>query len=221
ARLSAALAASALVHWTLLSSALLDAQWKAGALHTGNAPMTVRLAAAPVPVSDVPATPEAGARRMPLPAMASPGGVEGTPENWGQNWGQARFSGPEFGPLPRKFEPGPNFPQGTRAPVLPQASDPDYYAARDLDDYPRPLAPLPIDRPARDGAGEVRLEILIDERGVVRDVVFASPAGPGGADEALRAALATTLFLPARKDGRPVRSRIVLSLTPGAPQREP
>ncbi|MGH8660860.1 MAG: energy transducer TonB [Burkholderiales bacterium] len=172
ARLSAALAASALVHWTLLSSALLDAQWKAGALHTGNAPMTVRLAAAPVPVPDVPATPEAGARRLPLPA-------------------------------------------------LPQASDPDYYAARDLDDYPRPLAPLPIDRPARDGAGEVRLEILIDERGVVRDVVFASPAGPGGAGDALRAALATTLFLPARKDGRPVRSRIVLSLTPGAPQREP
>ena len=105
--------------------------------------------------------------------------------------------------------------------MLPHAPDPIYYPARDLDDYPRPLAPLRIGRPARASAGEVRLELLIDEYGVVRDVVLAGPAQPGGAEVELRATLAATPFMPARKDGRPVRSRILLSLNPGAEERAP
>lgn len=103
---------------------------------------------------------------------------------------------------------------------MPGIPDLNYYPARDLDDYPRPLVPLRIDRPAHAGAGEVRLEILIDERGVVRDVVFAGPAQPKGAEEELRATLAATPFMPARKDGRPVRSRILLGLNPGAEEGE-
>ena len=107
------------------------------------------------------------------------------------------------------------------APVTPEpvarrmplpAPDLHYYPARDLDDYPRPLAPLRFDRPAGGGAGEVRLEILVDERGVVQDVIFARPVEPGRAYEGLRVMLATTHFLPARKDGHAVRSRIVLSV---------
>jgi protein TonB len=96
--------------------------------------------------------------------------------------------------------------------ALPQAADPSYYTARDLDRYPRPLAPLRINRAAGDGAGEVRLEILIDERGIVQDMTFAGPAAPLRVEEALRAALVATRFLPAQKDGRAVRSRIVLSV---------
>lgn len=138
-----------------------------------NAPMTVRLAPAPVLVPEVPAP---------------------------EKWGQTRFSA-SASQQGQKVEPDP---------VLP---DLNYYPARDLDDYPRPLAPLRVDRPAHASAGEVRLELLIDERGVVRDVVFAGPARPGAEEEELRAALAATPFAPARKDGRPVRSRILLSFT--------
>jgi len=101
---------------------------------------------------------------------------------------------------------------GTEVLALPPAPDPDYYTARDLDRYPRPLAPSQINRTAGDGAGEVRLEILIDERGIVQEMTFAGPAAPARVEEALRAALATTRFLPAQKDGRAVRSRIVLSV---------
>ena len=95
---------------------------------------------------------------------------------------------------------------------MPATPDPNYYPARDLDDYPRPLAPLRIGRPARSSAGEVRLELLIDERGVVREVVLAGPAEPGAAEEELRATLAATPFMPARKDGRAVKSRVLMSI---------
>jgi hypothetical protein len=56
----------------------------------------------------------------------------------------------------------------------------------------------------------VLLEILVDERGVVQDVISARPAERSRADEELRAMLAATPFLPARKDGRLVKSRLVL-----------
>ena len=102
---------------------------------------------------------------------------------------------------------------GTEVLALPQAPDANYYRARDLDRYPRPLAPFQINRTAGDGAGEVRLEVLIDERGIVQDMIFAAPAALARVEEELRAALAATRFLPAQKDGRAVRSRIVLSVS--------
>jgi protein TonB len=105
--------------------------------------------------------------------------------------------------------------------ALLQAADPSYYTARDLDRYPAPLVPFRIDRAAGDGLGEVRLEILIDEHGIVQDMKIAGPTAPARVEEGLRAALAATRFLPAQKDGRAVRSRILLSLTVGVEEREP
>jgi protein TonB len=101
---------------------------------------------------------------------------------------------------------------GTEVLALPQAPDANYYGARDLDRYPRPIAPFQIDRTAGNGAREVRLEVLIDELGIVQDMTFAGPAAPARVEEALRAALTATRFLPAQKDGRAVKSRIVLSV---------
>jgi protein TonB len=185
ARFGVALAASAFAHWMLLAAPVSHLARQGMAPIPDNAPMTVRLAPAPVLVPEVPA-----------------------PEKWGQTRFSASVSQQgqkvESDPV-LKVESDPVLP-----PVLP---DLNYYPARDLDDYPRPLAPLRIDRPGHAGAGEVRLELLIDERGVVRDVAFAGPARPGAEEEKLRAALAATPFAPARKDGRPVRSRILLRLT--------
>lgn len=162
--------------------------------------MTVRLAPAPVLVPDLPVSPPLEERRPQLPVPPAAGISEGLP-----------------GGRPKPSTAGAR----VEAPTLPGTPDLNYYPARDLDDYPRPLAPLRIGRPARASAGEVRLELLIDEHGVVRDVIFAGPAQPGGAEGELRATLAATSFMPARKDGRPVRSRILLSLNPGAEEREP
>ena len=65
-------------------------------------------------------------------------------------------------------------------------------------------------RPAGGSPEDVLLEILIDERGIVRDVIFTRPVQPGQAEEELRALLVATRFLPARRDGRVVRSRLTL-----------
>jgi protein TonB len=158
-----------------------------------NVPMTVQLAPVPALVPVVPEAPDPGARRTRSPTQPSLGGV-------GSLLSEERASGPE-------------------APALPPAPDPHYYPARDLDSYPRPLTPLRLDRPTGELSGEVRLEVLIDEYGVVREVVLVQPARSHGSEEELRATLAATSFVPARKDGRPVRSRILLGLNPGAEER--
>lgn len=192
ARLGPALAASALVHWALLSAPLLDSPWRGIASYPGDAPLTVRLAPVPALVPDVPASPEPGAHRTPR----QPAPLAGSAER-----------------LRSQFSPSVTEQTGTGVVALPRAADSSYYAARDLDRYPRPLAPFRINRAAGDGAGEVRLEILIDERGIVQEMIFAGPAAPARVEEELRAALAATRFQPAEKDGRAVRSRIVLSIS--------
>jgi outer membrane biosynthesis protein TonB len=109
--------------------------------------------------------------------------------------------------------------QDAPPPALPQAADPTYYPARELDAYPRPVVPPELDRIA--ASGSVTLALLIDEQGAVNNVAFAGPAAPEHLREALRAVLVATRFLPARKDGRVVKSRIVLSVDFGQGMREP
>ena len=109
--------------------------------------------------------------------------------------------------------------QDTQPLALPQVPDPTYYSARDLDAYPTPVVPLELDRIA--AAGRVALALLIDEQGAVNNVAFAGPAAPERLREELRAVLVATRFHPARKDGRAVRSRIVLSVDFAQERREP
>jgi len=183
----------------LLAAPVTHLPWQGMVPVSDHAPMTVWLAPTPVLTQELPVSRQPEKLRTPLSATAPAGGAERSL--------RAHSSSAAAQP-------------GADTPALPPAPDPHYYSARDLDDYPTPLAPLRIGQLARAGAGEVRLEILIDERGVVRDVVFAGPAQPKGAEEELRATLAATPFMPARKDGRPVRSRILLGLNPGAEEGE-
>jgi len=92
-----------------------------------------------------------------------------------------------------------------RRPTLPAAVDPNYYDARDLDVYPRPVTPLDLPRLAD---GHYRFRLLIDQAGRVTSVEGEH------AQQALQAALAATRFHPARRDGRAVRSRIELEIGP-------
>ncbi len=101
--------------------------------------------------------------------------------------------------------------------ALRQPPDPVYYPAGELDSYPRPVAPLKLGHPAGiapDGApGKVQLVLQINEHGIVDRVSIVEAEPRGRFEDELRAALLQTQFLPALKDGRPVKSRILLSIS--------
>jgi hypothetical protein len=115
---------------------------------------------------------------------------------------------PKKGPVPQQH--GPAKAAGPPRPTPERAY---YYSATELDVFPQPLAPLDLSRlekVAKRAAG-IRAVLKIDELGLVKDVEIA------GADsrawETVRAALVATPFAPALKDGRPVRSRVVLDFS--------
>jgi len=94
--------------------------------------------------------------------------------------------------------------------------DPVHYPAKDLDIYPQALKPITPAYPqaARDAqvAGFVTLQVSIDEAGRVEGTSVMD-AVPGGVfDEVAQQALANAAFYPAQKDGRTVRSRILIKV---------
>lgn len=109
-----------------------------------------------------------------------------------------------------------NETRNSPAPVLPRMMDATYYPAQELDTYPvlrHPISLAQFARELRENAhGEVLVRLLIDEAGVVNEV---SPAQAHSADdfeELARTIIANAQFLPARKDGRAVRSRVLINI---------
>jgi protein TonB len=95
-------------------------------------------------------------------------------------------------------------------------SEARFYLARELDRYPVPLVPI---RPVRHGdrlAGSVRVWVSIDHIGRVVDVAVADPESAGLYEMSVRDLVLAARFDPARKDGRPVKSRLLLMLEIGA-----
>ncbi len=84
-------------------------------------------------------------------------------------------------------------------------TDSRFYPARELDQYPE-LLELPDSRQALPVA-HVRVWVGIDQQGRVVDVVAADPGYPV-AD--IRERLLVIRFAPGRKDGRPVKSRLLV-----------
>ncbi len=191
-RFALALAASAIAHWFLIQCLIFDVPQRA-ARPMGAATITVRVEPPAGPVVPVPEPPPVVPQDRPR-AAAGDGGRNIAPPGT-----DARLK------------------QDTVAPLaLPQAPDPTYYSARDLDVYPRPAAPLDLDRFSRgvtgDLAGRFRLALLIDEGGAVREIAIIEAEPPGPLKEELRSVLAATRFFPGQKDGRAVKSRVVLSV---------
>lgn len=97
---------------------------------------------------------------------------------------------------------------------VPLLVDPAWYEAKDLDLYPQPVTPVQPVYPSsvRDIAGDVTLLLQIDEFGAVQQlsVVTADPAGYF--EEAALRALQLARFAPAQREGRPVRSRVVIKV---------
>lgn len=112
----------------------------------------------------------------------------------------------------------------TAAPALtlPPTPDPVYYPARLLDVYPVLPGPSGLifpERAARDGVvGTVTMLVLIEDNGTVNEIKVVEAEPAGYFEDAARGALIDKQFIPARKDGRAVKSQVLISISFGTEQ---
>ncbi|MGQ0580017.1 MAG: energy transducer TonB, partial [Betaproteobacteria bacterium] len=103
----------------------------------------------------------------------------------------------------------------TEAPAV-SLHDPVHYAARDLDVYPQPLNRIELAYPQEALAGEiggsVTLLLLIAESGRVTDVSVVDASAQDEFNASALRALAASAYSPAQKNGRAVRSRILVKV---------
>jgi len=99
-------------------------------------------------------------------------------------------------------------------------ADPTWYEGRDLDVYPRALAPVePEYPPAATGiSGELTLVLRIDEAGIVREAQVVEAQPPGYFEEPVLAAFRAARFSAAEREGHAVRSRIAIRVRMEPPQ---
>jgi len=193
-RLGAALAISALAH------ALLSGLVKPGAAGH-NAPEVSPGLSATISVRIAPSEPQ-------LPTLAPDAGLE-------------IATAAPLSDRKKMERPAPSTRAGTPSSAGPaEIPDPTYYSARELDVYPALAAALDLSRAPSNGSGDTRgrvvLRVLIDAGGRVDEVsvVEAEPPGLLG-DDAVRSMRAAR-FKPALRNGRAVRSRIVVHVSYGA-----
>lgn len=95
--------------------------------------------------------------------------------------------------------------------------DPVYYTARQLDAHPQAAQPVRPEYP--DGAadagaeGYVTLKLLIDDGGKVREAAVVDAQPPGVFEDSALAAFRAASFLPGQRNGRPVKSQILIKVT--------
>jgi protein TonB len=102
------------------------------------------------------------------------------------------------------------------AAALPSISDPVYYPAHELDVYPALVRPVNLEYPRYAGneyaSGRVQVMLLIDEKGGVREFSIIGGGVARAFEQLIRAAFSEARFLPARKDGRAVKSRMLIAV---------
>lgn len=107
-------------------------------------------------------------------------------------------------------------------PSIPVMADATWYEAKQLDVQPTPSVPFerlivfPPEAMSRNIRGSVTLRLKIDEFGIVQEATILESNPPGVYDEAVLAAVKKERFVPAQRNGLPVRSIIKgrLDLTP-------
>jgi hypothetical protein len=109
----------------------------------------------------------------------------------------------------------PAVPQGPA--ILPQVADPNYYTARDIDVYPVLLAPrgLPetVDARRRWHGGHGVVMLRIDEIGRVTRLEILEADPRGAFEDYLRSSFSGATFTAARRNGRSVKSEIVVRVS--------
>ena len=97
---------------------------------------------------------------------------------------------------------------------LPLIRDPTYYPAKQLDVYPLPLTEIKFDYPESAAAeridGRLLMLLLIDEFGVVNEASVVEAHPEGYFEESALSVFRATRFSPAQKQGRPVKSRVLM-----------
>jgi TonB family protein len=114
--------------------------------------------------------------------------------------------------LPRRAAP-PVATAVEQPPAGAAAAGPDlrFYLAHELDRYPSPLSTLSLGND-RGIAGSVRLQVSIDAAGRVVDVAVIGTDPSGALERLARDRVLAMPFAPAWRDGRPVKSRVLLVL---------
>jgi protein TonB len=203
-------------------SRLLFALAASGALHLvliyG---VTVR--APPPPASPViarlqypaPGAPPAAPKRLPQPSPVPAAAA------WAEH--RSAPAGSEIG----GSQPPPVLPAAVAAPLppdsplpsveMPLLADLTWYRAQDLDLYPRALGPVapayPMQAQQEGIGGEVTLVLKVDEHGAVQDVAVVQAVPEGYFEAAAISAFQTARFMPAERDGRGVRSEVVVRVS--------
>jgi protein TonB len=194
-RLAFAIALSAALHIVLIP---FLAMRPGGSAILHSSPIQARLVRAesvPVPARRVP---------VPVPRARAPASVPAAPSH--PVSGQEALDNPQ----PRADD------ASAATPGFPAIPDLVHYAAKDLDVYPQLRGALNADYPepahAQGIAGTVTLLVLIDEAGRVTDISVVDAVPEGLFDDSARQALSRAAFIPAQRDGRRVRSRILVSV---------
>lgn len=100
--------------------------------------------------------------------------------------------------------------------TITSAVDLTYYSARDLDVQPRALREIVPDYPYEADrqrlSGTVRLQLKLEADGRVSDLDVVSATPPGMFEESAIRAFRDARFAPAKKNGRPVRARVLVEV---------
>lgn len=120
-------------------------------------------------------------------------------------------------PVPQPPAPAESPPAILPALEIPLLEDPTWYPAKQLDVHPSPLRPV---RPAypqkaeeRGIEGYVVLLLLIDAQGEVKEISVAEANPEDYFEESALAAFRKVRFAPAQKNGRAVKSRVLIRVT--------
>ena len=144
-----------------------------------------------------PAHEESGATVEPLPEMPSP-----TPA-------------PVESPAAAVAEPSAQPHEAVAAPQ-PAAAATLYFTANAADSRARPLAPVepvyPRQAEARGITGKVVLLLLVDEAGTVSEATAVAADPAGTFEDSALSAFRRARFMPAQKDGKAVKSRLLLQV---------
>ena len=104
----------------------------------------------------------------------------------------------------------------TRGIEVPFIRDPTYYPAKQLDVYPQPLTAIKLDYPESAASarvdGRVVVLLLIDEFGMVNEASIVEAQPEGYFEDAALAVFRAARFAPGQKQGRAVKSRVLLQV---------
>lgn len=116
-------------------------------------------------------------------------------------------------------------PPALPAVEMPLLADPTWYPAKELDVFPAALDSVrptyPASASADNVSGEVTLLLLIDEAGRVNEASVVDAQPQGYFEEAALAAFGSARFAPGQRDGRQVRSRILVKVLFGPSEAAP